>query len=148
MKNSVKNFIHWYLGSFVLICILLLVVLYFNDLSIDEIKSVFPDALFQLIEHWFFWVILLVPYLFFLLIRFLLRNNFEWVTLVPYGGQEDYLSPLMRGVPSDSILASRIDSHWVKKISVARSFGFRVMLKPHIWISNPSFGKKQKSFLD
>jgi len=71
----------------------------------------------------------------------LIRNNFEWITLVPFGDQKDYDSPTMRYYRGDSLEMIRRDSMWKSQIEIAHSAGFKVFLKPHIWIFSPSDGK-------
>ncbi len=61
--------------------------------------------------------------------------NFNWITLVPYGDQEDFDSPILtheRGV------VEKEDSNWVNQIAIAKSLGFKIMIKPHIWLGSPS----------
>ena len=72
----------------------------------------------------------------------LIKNNFEWITIVPFMGMEDYDSPTIRSRrKSRRNPNKRMDSIWIDKINFAHQQGFRVMLKPHIWISNSSGGK-------
>lgn len=71
----------------------------------------------------------------------LIKNNIEWITFVPFIGQEDYDSPEIGRRFRDSVIINRMDSIWKSKIDLAHEFGFKVMLKPHIWLSTPSMGK-------
>ncbi|MEP1034681.1 hypothetical protein [Ekhidna sp.] len=63
--------------------------------------------------------------------------NIEHIILVPYAYQEDYNSP---DVVYNST-NSRRDSAYAEFISASKSLGLEVIIKPHIWISNPSDGK-------
>lgn len=69
-----------------------------------------------------------------------LKNNLEWITLVSWGSQDNYDSPDMKHQYRDSLQMLQYDSSWVKRIKLVRAAGFKVFLKPHIWISNPSKG--------
>ena len=71
----------------------------------------------------------------------LIRNNFEWITLVPYGDQKNYDSPSMNYYRGDSLQMIRRDSAWKSQINLAHSAGFKVFLKPHVWLYAPSDGK-------
>ena len=70
-----------------------------------------------------------------------IRNNFEWITLVSYGDQKDFDSPTMNYFKGDSLKMIRRDSAWKSQIDLVHSFGFKVFLKPHIWIYSASDGK-------
>ena len=69
------------------------------------------------------------------------ENNFNWITMVSYAGQKDYDSPSMRYYRGDSLNAVRRDSIWKSQIDIAHAKGFKVFMKPHIWIGNPTEGK-------
>jgi hypothetical protein len=71
----------------------------------------------------------------------LIRNNFEWITYVPFGDQKDYNSPEVNNYRRDSLQELRRDSLWKNKIDIAHAAGFKVFLKPHIWLGSPSDGK-------
>jgi len=68
----------------------------------------------------------------------LAQNNIEWLTLVPWGGQKDFDSPIVKHYYGDSLEILRRDSSWVNRIELARAAGFKVFVKPHVWINNPS----------
>jgi len=70
----------------------------------------------------------------------LTKNNVEWITLVPFGGQSDYDSPSVR-MGRDSLRQLRRDSSLKRNIQIAHDAGLKVFLKPHIWMSDPSDGK-------
>lgn len=69
------------------------------------------------------------------------RNNIEWVTLVPWGSQDDYNSPMMKHHYGDSSKIQQSDSIWLNKLKFVHSAGFKIFLKPHVWIDAPSDGK-------
>ena len=73
--------------------------------------------------------------------RVLVRNNVEWVTLVPWGFQNDYDSPTVTHTNSEGERRAEYNAHWRKQIEMARARGFKVFFKPHIWIMSPSDGK-------
>jgi hypothetical protein len=69
------------------------------------------------------------------------RNHIEWLTFVPYGWQADYDSERIgrRGVDYQSW--TRRDSAYAQQISRVKENGFRVMMKPHIWMGDNESGK-------
>ena len=73
---------------------------------------------------------------------FLEEYNLNWITIVPWGYQPDYNSPVVnhdrRGGASER---KRRDSMWVDNILNLKSQGYMVFLKPHIWIHEPSKNK-------
>ncbi len=72
---------------------------------------------------------------------FLHRNNVEWVTLVSWGFQSDYDSPSVGHHNGDSIMIQAHNANWLRRIKSVRAAGFKVFLKPHIWINAPTDGK-------
>ena len=54
-----------------------------------------------------------------------MKNNVEWITLVPFGGQSDYDSPRVR-MGRDSLRQLRRDSALKKNIEVAHAAGFKL----------------------
>ena len=60
---------------------------------------------------------------------------------MPYGDQENIDSPTMVYYRGDSLDMVRRDSAWKSQIDIAHAAGFRVFLKPHVWISAPTAGK-------
>ncbi len=71
----------------------------------------------------------------------LLKNNIEWITCVPYGGQQDYNSNSVGRRGQDYSGWSRRDSSYMNCIKLLKTKGFHVMMKPHIWVHNSSSGK-------
>ena len=73
----------------------------------------------------------------------MVKNNFEWVTYVPWAHQRNCESPEVRQrqrIPNDSLSLVRKDSIWRSKINLAHDAGLKVFLKPHIWIFEPIDG--------
>ncbi len=70
-----------------------------------------------------------------------LQQNIDWITLVPFGDQKDYDSPTMNYYRGDSLEMARRDSVWKSQIDLAHAYGFKIFLKPHIWIYETSDGK-------
>ncbi|MGK0365046.1 MAG: hypothetical protein ACI85O_002109 [Saprospiraceae bacterium] len=69
------------------------------------------------------------------------QTNLDWITLVPWGFQKDYDSPIMQHHYGDSLRILQRDSSLLNRIKLVRDAGFKVFLKPHIWINSPSEGK-------
>lgn len=67
-------------------------------------------------------------------------SNIEWVTLVPWGFQPDYNSPKVFHI-RDSSYTEAHNEKWLKQIAQVHDAGFKVFLKPHLWIHEPSIGK-------
>lgn len=70
-----------------------------------------------------------------------IKNNYNWITLVPYSGQKDADSPTLIYHRGNRLDLVRRDSIWSHQIKIAHSQGFKVFLKPHIWMHKPSEGK-------
>jgi hypothetical protein len=73
--------------------------------------------------------------------QFLTRNNIEWVTLVPWADQKDFDSSAVRHFSGDSLMMIQQDSRFLQRVASARQAGFKVFVKPHIWIYAPTNGK-------
>ncbi len=71
----------------------------------------------------------------------LTRNNIEWVTLVSWAYQEDCSSATIKHYYGDSTRMRQRDSSWLKRMKSLHAAGFKIFVKPHIWISSPSEGK-------
>lgn len=63
--------------------------------------------------------------------------NIDWITLVPWGFQEDVDSPDIRHHNGDSIMIAESDKYWLGYIRQVREAGFKVFIKPHVWINKP-----------
>ena len=71
----------------------------------------------------------------------LLKNNIEWITIVPYGGQKDYNSNSIGRRGQDYSGWSRRDTSFMDCINLLKTKGFHIMMKPHIWMHSPPSGK-------
>jgi hypothetical protein len=69
------------------------------------------------------------------------KNNYNWITLVPFSGQNDVDSPSLVYHRRNRLESTHRDSVWRAQIVVAHAMGFKVFLKPHIWIHSPKEGK-------
>ncbi|MFK8104071.1 MAG: hypothetical protein AB8G15_16175 [Saprospiraceae bacterium] len=67
--------------------------------------------------------------------------HIDWITLVAWASQEDYDRPMMKHHYGDRLQTIRRDSMWLKRLQNAKEAGFKVFVKPHIWIDEPSAGK-------
>jgi len=67
--------------------------------------------------------------------------NYDWITLVPWGDQKDFDSAEVRYYRGDSVEMAKRDSSWKSQIGIAHAQGFKVFLKPHVWIYKPTDGK-------
>ncbi len=74
-------------------------------------------------------------------LQFLSRDHIEWVTLVPWGFQESIDSPEVLHHRGDSARIRRRNEHWIRQIRAVRNAGFKVFVKPHIWMDTPPDGK-------
>lgn len=70
----------------------------------------------------------------------LFQYNLEWITMVSWAFQDDYDSPMVSHHNGDSLYIWKHDSSWVNRIALVREAGFKVFLKPHLWINSPSNG--------
>lgn len=74
-------------------------------------------------------------------VEYLLQTNTEWVTLVPFGYQEDYNTTEIGRRKQGYTSWSRRDSSFMQKATDLQKAGFHIMMKPHVWIGDPSAGK-------
>jgi len=66
-------------------------------------------------------------------------NNVEWLTIVPFLSQEHHDKPALgRGFRSNDSMPKH--HRWRQLIQNSRSYGFKIMLKPHIWLNNTPNG--------
>ncbi len=65
----------------------------------------------------------------------LVKNNIEWVAIVPFFYQENEYAIDMR-VPENDKRWSRRDSTFISSISKLQSRNIHVMLKPHLWLGD------------
>ena len=71
---------------------------------------------------------------------FLRNDHVEWITLVPWATQRDFDSPEVRYYRRDSTEIARHDSMQLRRIALVHGAGYKVMLKPHVWINAPTPG--------
>jgi len=67
-------------------------------------------------------------------------RNIDWITLVSWADQKDYDSPQVSygaHLP-DNIMST--NQKWLEEIKLAHNAGFKVAIKPHIWIYEPTDG--------
>lgn len=66
-------------------------------------------------------------------------NNIEWLTFVPFLSQESHDMPTLgKGFrPNDSTAKHQ---RWRNLKQLADIYGFKIMLKPHVWLHNTSNG--------
>ncbi len=65
----------------------------------------------------------------------------DWITVVPYGVQDHYQSPILRHHNGDSTVIKNSNEQWLKQIKHVRDAGFKVFVKPHIWLMTDEKGK-------
>jgi len=69
------------------------------------------------------------------------ENNIEWLALVPYGYQEHYQTAEVRYQRGDSLEMKKRDLRWVRQIEAAHEAGYKIFLKPHVWMGEDASGK-------
>ncbi len=69
--------------------------------------------------------------------KFFKETNIDWITIVPWGYQDDYDSPSVSHHRGDPARKARRDSMYLKNIQLLRGAGFKVFVKPHIWLHTP-----------
>ena len=67
--------------------------------------------------------------------------NFNYLTLVAWGSQADYDSPIVGHHNGDSLMIRYNDSIWIERIKSVKSQGYKVFVKPHIWLNQQTEGK-------
>lgn len=67
--------------------------------------------------------------------------NIEWITIVPWAYQKTHLSAEVGYYHEDSEARAKRDSSYLHRIQHLHKEGFKVFLKPHIWITEPEDGK-------
>lgn len=67
-------------------------------------------------------------------------NNIEWITLVPWGYQDNFESSEVRHVRGDNTDLEAYNKRYVTRIQKLRADGFKVFVKPHIWLRNTPDG--------
>lgn len=75
------------------------------------------------------------------LLQTLNSANFKQIIVVPYAYQEDIDTPEIRYSPLNEQELNKRDSAIIKLYQKAQILGINIIVKPHIWITNPSDGK-------
>lgn len=73
---------------------------------------------------------------------FLDEMNIEWLTLVPWGymgGVQDSIVGHHRSRRGRTM--AQADSSWISNIKKVSAKGYKIFLKPHIWLHSPEAGK-------
>jgi len=65
----------------------------------------------------------------------LVKNNIEWVAIVPFFYQEDEKTSAM-SVPGNNDRWSRRDSMFIESAKRLKDRNIRIMLKPHLWLGD------------
>lgn len=74
-------------------------------------------------------------------LEFLKQNNIEWVTLVSWGFQEDFDSPVVSHHNGDSLMIKKSDANWITVLESVHNKGYKIFFKPHLWLNYPTNGK-------
>ena len=61
--------------------------------------------------------------------------------MVSWGYQDDFDSHLLTHHNNDSTYITQSNEAWIKRIKFTREAGYKVFVKPHVWLSQPSEGK-------
>jgi len=123
----------WYILSFILCCFLLIGFVYKNEFKHKQFDIISIDEKQQGVH--------VFGKMNASNIKPIIQNNFNWITLVPWGHQKDFDSPEVGYIRGDSLAMAQRDSMWTNQIDLAHSNDFKVFLKPHVWLTDPSDGK-------
>ena len=74
-------------------------------------------------------------------LKLLKERNVKWITLVNWAYQDEVDSPIVNHPRSDSTEIARRNSYYINNVKAYHDAGFKVFLKPHIWIRNNDDGK-------
>lgn len=69
------------------------------------------------------------------------EHHIEWVAWVNWAYQDDYNSPELSHHNGDSTMINEVNVSWIETIKSIRNEGYKVFVKPHIWLRTPSDGK-------
>ena len=70
--------------------------------------------------------------------HFLDSNHVEWITLVSWCFQEGHDSPNVSHHNGDTLMIRKHDESWIRRIDKLQAFGFKIFVKPHIWMNTPA----------
>jgi hypothetical protein len=73
-------------------------------------------------------------------LSFLDNMNIEWLTLVPWGYMEGHQDSIV-GHQRRNRPAAQVDSNWISTIQSFQAKGYKIFLKPHIWLHGTEPGK-------
>lgn len=65
----------------------------------------------------------------------LVRNNIEWISQTPFGWVRAADSPRIRLATHGDVYWGETDEGIIATTGMARKFGIRTMLKPHLWVA-------------
>ena len=67
--------------------------------------------------------------------------HFTWLTLVPYASQAEVSNATVEYFYGDSSYREQRLAEWGERLEAAHLAGYRVLLKPHIWLRDPGPGR-------
>ena len=69
------------------------------------------------------------------------EHNIEWVAWVSWAYQDDFNTPELTHHNGDSTMIKETNASWVNDVKTIRQQGYKVFIKPHIWLRKPTDGK-------
>ena len=60
--------------------------------------------------------------------------NLEWLTLVPWAFLQDYQDSTLNHTNSNNKWTRSYNAFWIRRIRHLRKSGYRVFVKPHVWV--------------
>ncbi len=224
VQKTLQLFLLWYSIAIAILALLILILVLTNDLGNDSKLAIWLKIMLTLFKYLTTYFILLIPYLFYLLVRSIIRdykkakvsgllkgvglkiilpiffvwggmqainiyrvetfdykwdqsvenktatirnlfeqdkkqrgihyfgnsrdtisfetlktNNVEWITIVPFLSQEKHDMPTLSKGFGQNDSATKHD-RWRKLKQLTDTYGFKIMLKPHVWLSNATNG--------
>lgn len=70
----------------------------------------------------------------------LTENHVNWIVQTPFGWQRDYNTPQL-SLATQNVYWGETDQGLTVTTDLAQSLGIQTLLKPHIWLTQPSDGK-------
>ncbi len=71
----------------------------------------------------------------------LIKNNVSWIVQTPFGWQNQLNSPAIRMATGGRVMWAERDAGLETTTRLAKQFGIKILLKPHIWLRRSSAGK-------
>lgn len=62
------------------------------------------------------------------------NTNLEWLTLVPWAFLQDYKDSTLTHTNSNNKWTRDYNAFWIRRIRHLRKSGYKVFLKPHVWV--------------